>query len=272
MTVATMADITEVEAVERPAAHPPAIQQARSVAASSATPADLVRYAIESGADLDRLERLMDMQIKWEANEARKAFAESMAEFKLNAPVILKDKYVSFETGKGTTAYSHATIGNVVEKVVAGLANHGFSHRWVPGRKEGGVLTITCVITHKLGHSEETTLEGGADASGGKNNIQAMSSTNTYLERYSLLAAVGLAPKDQPDDDGRSAEEDANLVEDWIGKARLALTVEALESTWALGVAEISKAGDRNAYNLFKAEVTARKTDLNRKATTGEQM
>lgn len=263
-----MADITEV--AEQPVAQPPAVQQARAVA-TTATPADLVRYALDSGADLDRLERLMDMQIKWEANEARKAFAEAMAEFKLNAPSLVKDKYVSFETGKGTTAYWHATIGEVCEKVVSGLANHGFSHRWVPGRKEGGVLTITCVITHKMGHSEETTLEGGADASGGKNNIQAMSSTNTYLERYSLLAAVGLAPKDQPDDDGQGSEEDVNLAEDWIGKARLALTVEALESTWAMGVAEISKAGDRNAYNLFKAEVAARKTDLNRKATAGDQ-
>lgn len=208
MSTATMADITDVDVSEPQAAPVPAVQQPRAMTVSAAaTPADLVRYALESGADLDRLERLMELQLKWEANQARKAFVEAMSEFKLHPPTIYKDKHVEFRTDKGITAYDHATIGNVVEKVVAALAEHGFSHRWIPHRSEGGMISITCVITHKLGHSEETTLEAGLDQSGGKNNIQAMISTKSYLERHSLLAATGLATKDTPDDDGRSAEE-----------------------------------------------------------------
>jgi len=208
MSTATMADITDVDIAEPRAAPVPAVQQPRAMTVSAAaTPADLVRYALESGADLDRLERLMELQLKWEANQARKAFVEAMSEFKLHPPTIYKDKHVEFRTDKGITAYDHATIGNVVEKVVAALAEHGFSHRWIPHRSEGGMISITCVITHKLGHSEETTLEAGLDQSGGKNNIQAMISTKSYLERHSLLAATGLATKDTPDDDGRGAED-----------------------------------------------------------------
>lgn len=208
MNTATMADITDVDISEPRAAPVPAVQQPRAMTVSAAaTPADLVRYALESGADLDRLERLMELQLKWEANQARKAFVEAMSEFKLHPPTIYKDKHVEFRTDKGITAYDHATIGNVVEKVVAALAEHGFSHRWIPHRSEGGMISITCVITHKLGHSEETTLEAGLDQSGGKNNIQAMISTKSYLERHSLLAATGLATKDTPDDDGRGADE-----------------------------------------------------------------
>lgn len=264
MKTATMAEVAEVIEAEGVQAKPPVVQQERAVVASPATPADLVRYALESGADLDRLERLMDMQLKWEANEARKAYHEAMAEFKLNAPVIVKDKFVSFETGKGTTAYSHATIGNVVEKVVAGLANHGFSHRWIPGRKENGVQTITCVITHRLGYSEETTLEGGADASGGKNNIQAMSSTNTYLERYSLLAAVGLATKDQPDDDGQNAGGaiDTDLLTEWVAKANMAVTPEALRSTRKMAGEAFQTANDLQGWNAFKVMADAKKKEL----------
>jgi hypothetical protein len=179
----------------------PVVQQSHAVVAS-ATPADLLMHAMNSGADLDRLERLMDMQMKWEQREAHKAYTEAMAEFKRNAPTINQDKYVSFDTSKGTTAYSHATIGNVTGKIVGALAEHGFSHRWIPARGEGGMIAVTCEITHKLGHSETTTLEAGLDQSGGKNNIQAMASTITYLERYTLLAATGLAVKDQMDDDG----------------------------------------------------------------------
>lgn len=207
MTTATMADVIDVESAEAPSAKLPAVHQERTTAIATTTPADLLRYALDSGADLDRLERLMELQQRWETNEARKAFVVAMAEFKKNPPTIYKDKHVEFKTDKGITAYDHATIGNVVEKVVAALAEHGFSHRWIPKRGEGGMMKITCVITHKLGYSEETELEAGLDQSGGKNNIQAMISTKSYLERHSLLAAVGLATKDTPDDDGRSAND-----------------------------------------------------------------
>ena len=207
MNTATMADVIDVESAQAPTAKLPTVQQERTNAIATTTPADLLRYALDSGADLDRLERLMELQQRWETNEARKAFVSDMAEFKKNPPTIYKDKHVEFKTEKGITAYDHATIGNVVEKVVAALAEHGFSHRWIPKRSEGGLISITCVITHRLGFSEETTLEAGLDQSGGKNNIQAMISTKSYLERHSLLAAVGLATRDTPDDDGRSAED-----------------------------------------------------------------
>ena len=224
----------------------------------SATPADLVRLAIDGGADLDKLERLMNMQIQWEEREAKKAYTDAMAGFKKNPPEIIKDKHVSFKTEKGTTSYTHATIGNVVEKVVAALAEHGFSHRWVPGRSQGGMISITCIITHKLGHSEETTLEAPMDQSGGKNNIQAMISTKTYLERHTLLAATGLATKDQVDDDGASAEnsnEAVALREKWIAYARNAPTIKDLDVVWKNGVKEIDEIGTTDVHNVFKAEV-----------------
>jgi hypothetical protein len=51
-------------------------------------------------------------------------------------------------------------------------------------------------------------MTAGADASGSKNDIQAISSTVTYLQRYTLLAATGLtsAEMDQDDDDGAGPE------------------------------------------------------------------
>src|SRR5580700_1529426 len=147
------------------------IERHRQTGVQTVTPTDLLLHAMSNGADLDRLERLMELKSKWEAQEAHKAYTAAMAEFKLNAPTITKDKHVSFKTNTGNTSYDHATIGNVVEKIVAGLAAHGFSHRWIPERGEGGMMKITCEITHKLGHRELTVLEAGLDSSGGKNNI-----------------------------------------------------------------------------------------------------
>ena len=63
-------------------------------------------------------------------------------------------------------------------------------------------MHVTCIVAHRDGHFEETTLSAGHDQSGNKNSIQAVGSTITYLQRYTLKAALGLAASD--DDDGRS--------------------------------------------------------------------
>jgi hypothetical protein len=66
---------------------------------------------------------------------------------------------------------------------------------------------VTCIISHRDGYFEETTLSAGRDESGSKNSIQAVGSTLTYLQRMTLKAALGLAAAE--DDDGRSSEQDA---------------------------------------------------------------
>jgi hypothetical protein len=170
--------------------------------AAPATPADIVLYAMQKGADIAQIEKFMDLQMKWEADQARKAFVSDMAEFKKNPPKITKDKQVAFNG----TSYMHATLGNVTGAIVEGLARHGFSHRWDTEQQQGGQIVVTCILTHKQGHSERTTLSAGRDDSGKKNNIQQMASTVTYLQRYTLLSATGVATNDQEDDDGAGSE------------------------------------------------------------------
>lgn len=177
-------------------------QSSAVAVAAPATPADIVLYAMQKGADIAQIEKFMDLQMKWEADQARKAFVSDMAEFKKNPPRITKDKQVAFND----TSYMHATLGNVTGAIVEGLARHGFSHRWDTDQQQGGQIVVTCILTHKQGHSERTTLSAGRDDSGKKNNIQQMASTVTYLQRYTLLSATGVATNDQEDDDGAGSQ------------------------------------------------------------------
>lgn len=172
--------------------------------APSSTPHDFLRMAVERGADMAQIEKFMDLADRWDATQARKAFVQAMTDFKSEPLKILKDKHVKFTTQKGVTEYDHATLASVVETVVQGMAKHGLSHRWTVTQADR--ITVTCVITHQLGHSESVALTASADDSGGKNNIQSVASTITYLQRYTLMAACGLAARDQQDDDGRGAE------------------------------------------------------------------
>lgn len=170
---------------------------------TSKTPQELIAHAIASGADLTQLEKLMSLQERWEANEARKAYHEAMAAFKANPPKIKKDKKVGYDSQKGgKVGYSHASLGNVTESINSRLSEHGLSAGWTVNQR-GVEISVTTKITHKQGHSEETTLVATADNSGNKNPIQMIGSTITYLERYGLLALTGLATFDQ-DDDGRA--------------------------------------------------------------------
>lgn len=230
-------------------------RQSAIAVAAPATPADIVLYAMQKGADIAQIEKFMDLQMKWEADQARKAFVSDMAEFKKNPPKITKDKQVAFNG----TSYMHATLGNVTGAIVEGLARHGFSHRWDTEQQQAGQIVVTCILTHKQGHSERTTLSAGRDDSGKKNNIQQMASTVTYLQRYTLLSATGVATNDQEDDDGRAAELDTSLADKWIAQAKGAATVDALGKVWADGVVEINRAKDQNAYNEFKSVVSERK-------------
>jgi len=169
--------------------------------ATPATPSALLAMAVQQGADLQKLEKLMELQERWEKNEARKAWVAAMNQFKANPPTLFKNKTVAF----GDTKYDHATLHHVVNVITEALSKYGLSHRWTTEQLEGGQIRVTCVITHIQGHSESTSLQAGADMSGKKNNIQALGSTVTYLQRYTLLAATGMAAKDM-DDDGISAE------------------------------------------------------------------
>lgn len=163
------------------------------------TPATLLNIAVEKGADIEKLEKLMDLQLRWESNQARKAYTEAMTAFKANPPDIGKDKHVRFQTQKGVTEYNHATLANVTEKINMALSTHGLSASWVTKQVEKAI-TVTCRITHILGHYEETSLTASPDDSGGKNAIQAIGSTVSYLQRYTILALTGLATRDMDDD------------------------------------------------------------------------
>lgn len=165
------------------------------------TPAMLLNIAIEKGADLEKLEKLMDLQQRWEANQARKAYSEAMAAFKANPPEIEKDKKVSY----GTTKYNHASLGNVTDKINSALSSHGLSAGWLT-KQDGNSVTVTCRISHIMGHSEETSLTAANDTSGAKNAIQALGSTISYLERYTILALTGLATHEMDTDGSDTAE------------------------------------------------------------------
>ena len=176
------------------------------------SPSALIELAISKGADLDKLEKLLTLQERYNAIEAKKAYNKAMAEFKACPPDIDKDRTVQYQPKEGKAVkYNHASLYNVTDKINSELSKHGLSASW--SVQQNGIISVTCRITHVKGHSEETTLSAPSDTSGSKNIIQAIGSTITYLQRYSLLSLTGLATHDQ-DDDGQASSAPVEYIDD----------------------------------------------------------
>ena len=217
--------------------HVPETYQRRNVptevSAPEANPMAMLARAVAQGWEPERLKQLMDLQERWEKNEARKAFDEAMAAAKAEVPVILKTREVDFTSQKGRTHYFYEDLATIARAVDPILARHGLSYRFRTSSPPNEPVTVTCIVAHRAGHSEENTLPAGRDDSGNKNSIQAIGSTLTYLQRMTLKAALGLAAS--TDDDGRSVGGSPQDPEpDAEGKAALEAcgSLNALQEAW----------------------------------------
>jgi len=177
------------------------------------SPATLMRIALTQGESLEKIERMLELQEKWDGLQAKKAYTEAMANFKKNPPRIERDRTVEYQVGNKTTRYSHADLASASEKINRALSLYGLSASWKT-EQDNDSIAVTCTITHKLGHSENTSLTASPDTSGSKNSIQAIGSTISYLSRYTLLALTGLAAHGQDDDGKTTSEEIDDLIDD----------------------------------------------------------
>jgi ERF superfamily len=180
------------------------------------TPMEMLNAAIVRGDSIDKLERLMDLNDRWEKAQAKKAYIEAKAAFKAHAPKITRDK----ENTQYKSRY--ASIGNVVNTVNEELSKHGLDADWSYDQTSG--IKVTCKLTHILGHSESVSLTGAPDTSGAKNPLQQIKSTLTYLKLATFEAVTGIATKEgNLDDDGNSSGGAAGPITDAQLKELIAL-------------------------------------------------
>lgn len=158
------------------------------------TPMAMLAQAIERGMPVETVDKLMALSERWDATQARKAFDMAIAAAKAEIPVVIKN-------AKGHNDKRYADFAAIARAVDPVISRHGLSYRF--RTVQADKISVTCVLSHEAGHYEENTLTALADTSGNKNAIQSIGSTLTYLQRYSLVQALGIAASE--DDDGRQA-------------------------------------------------------------------
>ena len=187
-------------------------------ASNALTPMAMLSQAVANGASIDVVEKLMALAERMEGAAARKAFDEAVSAAKSEIPPVVRNRQ-----GHNQKRYADfAAIAKVVDPIIS---KHGLSYRFRTVQTDK--ISVTCILAHKSGHFEENTLVGQPDATGNKNAIQAIGSALTYLMRYSLVQALGIAVAD--DDDGAAMAEDGPISEEELAELRELLDASAAD-------------------------------------------
>lgn len=160
----------------------------------------LIELAVEKG-DITLLEKIMDLEERYEANQAKKDFNAAMSIFQSELPVIEKAGVVHYESTKGITHYAYAKLEDIAHAIKPALKLAGLSYRFTQSQDQG-YITVVCIVTHSSGHFETSQLTSQADFSGGKDALKAIASAISYLRRYTLTGSLGIVAGGEDDDAG----------------------------------------------------------------------
>lgn len=159
------------------------------------------RAAMNPNVDIDKMERLLQMQERIMERQAKAAYDAAFADMQNDLPEIGERGGIKDRNGNVQSRY--ALWEDINEAIKPVLAKHGFGISFRTGQHDGRIV-VTGVLSHRDGHREETTMELPTDTSGSKNAVQAVGSSTSYGKRYTAQALLNLTSRGE-DDDGQAA-------------------------------------------------------------------
>lgn len=161
------------------------------------------RLASNPDVNVDKLEKIIDLQTRILDREAEQAFNQAFAAMQADIPVVVERGLA--DRGSNGGRYSYARFEDVMETIRPVLHRHGFGVSHKTEHLDGKVRVVG-YLTHSAGHSRTSEFVAKADSGGGKNEVQALGSSTAYGRRYTTYDLLGLATRAQ-DDDGRATSE-----------------------------------------------------------------
>lgn len=156
------------------------------------------RVALDPNADIAKLERMLDLKERHDAQNAKiafdKAYALASAEFP-DIPLNGRNEH----NGK-----PYARLKDILSCTRPILSKYGFALSFST-ENSGDTVTVTAELSHEGGHSKRNSLPLPRDNGPGRNSVQAVGSTQTYGQRYTAQAILGLSLGEDTEDDGRTS-------------------------------------------------------------------
>lgn len=156
----------------------------------------LFSKAVDAGAPLEVIDRLVALEEKMYARRAEKAFYALLTTFQGTCPEIPKTHAV--HNKDGTIRYRYPPLEDICDIIRPALMKYGLSFRWDTQQTDSTVTAI-CYL-HGAGHSISSSLTIPIDETQKMNAAQQTASALSYAKRYTLLNVLGIQPRGEDPD------------------------------------------------------------------------
>ena len=261
----------ETEQGERPVAQ---LLPEPSSDSASAVLGLIKRVALEPCADVEKLERMMSMYGALKEKEAELAYNAAKGRIlkKLAVIKIVKNRSVLNEIDnakpqKGThEGFKYAPLEEIDKYLRPLLAEEDMDLSYSDEPGESGGIRIRGRLKHLPGgYYEDSFMSAPPDTTGGKSNVQAVGSTNSYLRRYVLCNIFNIVVVGD-DDDGNGGtidEAQTKTILALIKKAKVGpkflkyMKAQSVEGAGSLkaAVATIAARDYRKAVSTLKEQI-----------------
>jgi len=161
------------------------------------SPLMMINKMLENGIDTEQkiaaLEKMIDLQTRMEANQAKQAYYAAHVGMQNELPRVLKTRM------HGGTKTKYASLDDINTEIAPILFKYGFSVSFSTENPTMDRVSVTAHLKHELGYSESTTLTLPLDTQGQKNGAQQIGSTVTYGNKYAFCSLINISTGDDID-------------------------------------------------------------------------
>ena len=182
----------------------------------------LLTLAVEKGANVEALEKLVGLYERVEDRRAATEFTAALLSFQAQCPPVRHNRTASFATRAGSSfTYGYADLAGICRTVNPILHPLGLSYTWDSRVSDDGTrIGVTCTVTHTAGHSVRASFEAPVDKGAGTSAAQDYAKILTFGERKSLVQVLGIFTADEDTDAalaGPITNEQYATLEDLLG-------------------------------------------------------
>lgn len=159
------------------------------------------RIALDPNADIEKLERMLNMQERVLDRNAKSEFAADFVRMKPHLPKIIRSRENT------QTRSKYAPLDDINSQIDPILEQYGFGTSAKVVDQTAESVTVKAQLWHRSGHIEETIVTMPLDRAGiagtvNKTMPHATSSSVTYAKRVSLCALLNISTGDDKDGNG----------------------------------------------------------------------
>jgi ERF superfamily len=167
------------------------------------------RMAANPAVDIGKLQALLDMQERLENRQRVAEFNAAFARLQHRLPRITKKGEIKYDAnpdaktaaGRKGSSTAYARWEDIMDAILPHLYEEGFALTYDAPPGPDGRITCTATLIHRAGHSRSASFGPmPLDTSGGKNNLQAAGSTDSYGKRFATRDLLNLVYEGLDDD------------------------------------------------------------------------